>query len=142
MGFWNYISVVQRGSGIQYLVSPARAYFTPVSVSDTTNIPVQTIIILASQNQSLPCPGVSEHSLVQELEWIFLTHPTKLVGFMSDTTTVYRNQLRISLQQDSFALVLHPALAEDSGDYICLVNSRPAPDGVVRLIVQGSFCRL
>lgn len=56
---------------------------------------------------------------------------------MSDTTTVWVNQHRISLLSDSFGLSFHPAKAEDSGDYICLVNSRPKPDSVVRLVVQG-----
>lgn len=56
---------------------------------------------------------------------------------MSDTTTVWVNQHRISLLSDSFGLSFHPAKAEDSGDYICLVNSRPKPDAVVRLVVQG-----
>lgn len=83
------------------------------------------------------CPDVSEQSLVWALEWYYLTHQIKLVEFTSDSTTVWDNQHRISLAQDNYALSFHPAIAEDSGDYICLVNSRPKPDGIVRLIVRG-----
>ncbi|CAH1378086.1 unnamed protein product [Tenebrio molitor] len=103
---------------------------------DVTNLPVQSIIIKAGENKSLACPGVNEHSLVLALEWLSLTHHVKLVEFMSDSTTVWDNQHRIALLPDTFGLSFHPAIAEDSGDYVCLVNSRPKPDGIVRLIVQ------
>lgn len=105
--------------------------------ADVTNLPVQSIIIKAGENKSLACPGVNEHSLVIALEWLSLTHNDKLVEFMSDSTTVWVNQHRIALLPDTFGLSFHPAIAEDSGDYVCLVNSRPKPDGIVRLIVQG-----
>ncbi|KAF5300366.1 hypothetical protein FQR65_LT00987 [Abscondita terminalis] len=104
--------------------------------ADVTNLFVEIVIIKAGENKSIACPGVSEHSLVQELEWLSLSHHLKLVEYMSDSTTVWTNQHRISLMQDSFGLSFHPAMAEDSGDYICLVNSRPKPDALVRLIVQ------
>lgn len=60
-----------------------------------------------------------------------------MVEFTSDTTTVWANQHRISLLPESYGLSFHPADGEDSGDYICLVNNRPKPDALVRLIVQG-----
>lgn len=107
--------------------------------ADVTNLPVQTIVIKAGENKSLACPGVNEHSLVLALEWLSLTHHVKLVEFMSDTTTVWDNQHRIALLSDTYGLSFHPAVAEDSGDYVCLVNSRPKPDGIVRLIVQGKI---
>lgn len=101
-------------------------------------MPIHSVIIKAGENKSLSCPGVNEHSLVLALEWLSLSNNNvKLVEFMSDTTTVWVNQHRISLLSDSFGLSFHPAKAEDSGDYICLVNSRPKPDAVVRLVVQG-----
>ncbi|XP_063928096.1 tyrosine-protein phosphatase 99A isoform X2 [Zophobas morio] len=105
-------------------------------IFDVTNLPVQSIIIKSGDNKSLACPGVNEHSLVLALEWLSLSHHVKLVEFMSDSTTVWDNQHRITLLQDTFGLSFHPAIAEDSGDYVCLVNSRPKPDGIVRLIVQ------
>lgn len=88
----------------------------------------------AGTNKTLPCPGVNEHSLVQALEW---SSRGKLVEYMGETTTVWKNRQRISLLADSFALHFQPVRAEDSGDYVCLVNSRPKPDAIVRLIVQG-----
>lgn len=96
-------------------------------------------MIKAGENKSIVCPGVSEHSLISTLEWLSLTSRLKLVELVSDTTTVWTNQQRISLLSDSYGLTFHPARAEDSGDYVCLVNSWPKPDAVVRLIVQGEF---
>lgn len=107
-------------------------------ITDVTNLPLETYIIKAGENKSLSCPGVSEHSLIQEMEWISLTRQVKLVQFMSDSTTIWTNQQhRISLLKHTFGLGFHPAKAEDSGDYVCLVNNRHKPDFVVRLIVQG-----
>lgn len=83
---------------------------------------------------TLPCPGVNEHSLVQALEW---SSRGKLVEYMGESTTVWKNRQRVSLLADSFALHFHPVKAEDSGEYYCFVNSRPKPDALVRLIVQG-----
>lgn len=112
--------------------------FSVFLFSDLTTLPIHSVIIKAGENKSLTCPGVNEHSLVLALEWLSLSNNVKLVEFMSDTTTVWVNQHRISLLSDSFGLSFHPAKAEDSGDYVCLVNSRPKPDAVVRLIVQGN----
>lgn len=106
--------------------------------SDATNLHTEIITIKAGENKSLPCPGVNEHSLVSALEWYSLTHQIKLVQFASDSTTVWDHEHRISLILENYALNFHPALAEDSGDYICLVNSRPKPDGIVRFIVKGN----
>ncbi|GJQ68134.1 hypothetical protein Trydic_g10717 [Trypoxylus dichotomus] len=105
-------------------------------IYDVTGLPVHSIVIKAGEDKSISCPGVNEHSLVLELEWLSLTGHLSLVEYMSDSTTVWVNQNRISLLSDSFGLSFHPALAEDSGDYICLVNNRPKPDVLVRLIVQ------
>lgn len=108
-------------------------------VSDITSLPVQTIIIKAGENKSLACPGVNEHSLISALEWLSFTHRIKLVEFTTDTTTVWVNQHRISMLPDTYGLYFHPAMGEDSGEYICLVNSRPKPDAIVKLIVQGKI---
>ncbi|XP_071054817.1 putative receptor-type tyrosine-protein phosphatase mosPTP-1 isoform X3 [Onthophagus taurus] len=108
-------------------------------VYDITGLQVHSVVIKAGENKSISCPGVNEHSLVLALEWLSVTNRQKLVEFTSDITTVWvkqNKQNRISLLPDTFGLNFHPAAAEDSGDYICLVNSRPKPDAVVRLIVQ------
>lgn len=104
--------------------------------ADTSTVPVQKLTADAGSNVTLGCPGVNEHSLVQALEW---SSHAKLVEYMSESTTVWKNRHRISLLPDSFALHFHPVRAEDSGDYVCLVNSRPKPDAIVRLIVQGMY---
>lgn len=88
----------------------------------------------AQANATLPCPGVNERSLITTLQWI---STTKLVEYMSETVTVWEHRHRISLRSDSFALEFHPVIAEDSGEYSCLVNNRPRPEAIVKLIVQG-----
>ncbi|CAH0561936.1 unnamed protein product [Brassicogethes aeneus] len=103
---------------------------------DVTSLHTEIITVKAGENKSLPCPGVNEHSLVSALEWFTLTHQIKLVEFASDSTTVWDHEHRISLILENYALNFHPAVAEDSGDYICLVNSRPKPDGIIRFIVK------
>lgn len=96
-------------------------------------------MLKAGDNRSISCPGVNEHFLVSSLTWLSVTHQVKVVEFNSDTTTVWANQNRISLLPETYGLSLHPASGEDSGDYICLVNGRPRPDVIVRLIVQGEY---
>ncbi|XP_065165511.1 tyrosine-protein phosphatase 99A isoform X2 [Atheta coriaria] len=104
---------------------------------DFTALPIHRVVIKAGENKSLSCPGVNEHSLVHALEWLSVANNNqKVVEYMKDSTTVWVNQHRISLLTDTFGLTFHPAMAEDSGDYVCLVNSRPKPDALVRLIVQ------
>lgn len=106
--------------------------------ADFTALPIHRVVIKAGENKSLSCPGVNEHSLVHALEWLSVANNNqKVVEYMKDSTTVWVNQHRVSLLTDTFGLTFHPAMAEDSGDYVCLVNSRPKPDALVRLIVQG-----
>jgi receptor-type tyrosine-protein phosphatase gamma len=88
----------------------------------------------AGSNVTLACPGVTEHSLVLMLEW--RSH-VKLVEYMGESITVWQHRHRITLLPDTFALHFHPVTAEDSAEYSCLVNNRPKPEAVVRLIVQG-----
>ena len=105
--------------------------------SDVSDLQVQSILLKAGDNRTISCSGVNEHSLILTLEWHSLTNHVKLVEYMSDVITVWANQQRLSLLSDTFGLSFHPVLAEDSGKYICLVNSRPKPDGIIRLNVQG-----
>lgn len=98
------------------------------------SIPVVVFRGEAGTNMTVPCPGVSEHSLVLSLEW---RSKLKLAEYIGESTTVWENKHRISMLPETFALHFHPVTAEDSGDYTCLVNSRPMPDSIVKLIVQG-----
>ncbi|XP_023703350.2 tyrosine-protein phosphatase 99A isoform X4 [Cryptotermes secundus] len=102
-------------------------------VFDVTTIPLQTVLSEAGSNVTLACPGVTEHSLVLMLEW--RSH-VKLVEYMGESTTVWEHRHRITLLPDTFSLHFHPVTAEDSAEYSCLVNNRPKPEAVVRLVVQ------
>lgn len=122
-----------------YINFKHKCYCCPFRISDVLGLPIQTLILKAGDNKSIPCPGVNEHFLVSSLSWLSVTHQVKMVEFTSETTTVWANQHRISLLPETYGLSFHPAAGEDSGDYICLVNSRPKPDALVRLIVQGEY---
>lgn len=87
----------------------------------------------AGSNMTLACPGINEHSLVLALEW---RSRLKLAEYIGESTTVWENKHRISLLPDTFALHFHPVTADDSGYYVCLVNSRPKPDAVLKLTVH------
>ncbi|PNF40692.1 hypothetical protein B7P43_G02185, partial [Cryptotermes secundus] len=107
--------------------------------TDVTTIPLQTVLSEAGSNVTLACPGVTEHSLVLMLEW--RSH-VKLVEYMGESTTVWEHRHRITLLPDTFSLHFHPVTAEDSAEYSCLVNNRPKPEAVVRLVVQGKFNKI
>ena len=92
----------------------------------------------AGSNVTLACPGVTELSLVHMLEW---RSDVKLVEYMGESTTVWEHRHRITLLPDTFALHFRPVTAEDSADYSCLVNNRPKPEAIVKLIVQGKSVR-
>ncbi|XP_063218642.1 protein sidekick-2-like [Bacillus rossius redtenbacheri] len=95
--------------------------------------PVETAVTQAGANVTLACPGVSEHSLVFTLEW---RARARLVEYAGESTTVWEHRRRLSLEPGSFALRIRPVESGDSGVYSCLVNNRPQPEALVRLVVQ------
>lgn len=44
---------------------------------------------------------------------------------------------RVTLTQSVFSIEISPLAAEDSGEYMCLVNNRKRPNVAIRLFVQG-----
>lgn len=105
-------------------------------VLDLSTTPAEQIYVKAYNNQSLPCPGANEHSLVYSLEWFSLTHSKVIVDYSETSLTVYTEQHRISLGKD-YGMIMHPVLAADTGDYICILNNRLQPDGIIQLRVLG-----
>lgn len=64
----------------------------------------------------------------------------KLLKYVKDQeTTVLTGNKRISLGQDMFALEFDPVTSLDKGTYVCLINNRPTPDAVIRLVVLGEL---
>lgn len=61
----------------------------------------------------------------------------KLVELRRDSTTVWQNRERVTLNSDSYALNFHPVLAGDTGEYKCLINDRRLPESILKLVVQG-----
>ncbi|KAJ8913196.1 hypothetical protein NQ315_009033, partial [Exocentrus adspersus] len=106
----------------------------PIRVFDVSSTPTEQIFVEAHHNQSLPCPGANEHSLVYALEWFSLSQHKVILDYSKNSLTVYTEQHRISLAKD-YGMTIHPVLSSDTGDYICLINNRLQPDGVVQLRV-------
>lgn len=100
---------------------------------------MHTYMMQAGDNQTVSCPGVNEHSLVMQLEWLSLASRLSIIEFAGKGITVWGNQDRISLVSENFGLRFHPVEGMDTGDYVCLVNSRPNPEAIVRIIVQGNI---
>ncbi|XP_049807045.1 uncharacterized protein LOC126249435 [Schistocerca nitens] len=101
---------------------------------DMPEIPERRMMSQAGDNITLDCPGVTDMSLVLQLEW--WAKDMKLVQYSDAGTTVWENRRRITLRKDNFALEIHPVIAEDDGRYTCLVNSRPRPEAYIMLQVQ------
>ena len=126
---------------------------------DISSLSYQTVVVRAGQNVNISCPGVNELSLVSDLEWRCQgcgynkttnnkdgqatdssASAVKLVeyGGNSDAIVVWHNSDRLSLDSQSYALVLNPVRHYDHGEYTCLVNERRRPDAIINLIVQGT----
>ncbi|KOC64961.1 hypothetical protein WH47_04550 [Habropoda laboriosa] len=93
------------------------------------------MVVEAGKNVTLNCPGVTENSLILMLEW--RADGMQLLEYSSNTTTVWNHQNRVSLSLKNYSLQFHPVTAQDTGEYVCLVNSRSTPEAVVKLIVHG-----
>jgi hypothetical protein len=78
------------------------------------------------------------------------------VELRRDSTTVWQNRERVTLNSESYALNFHPVVARkylsdflhllllnftcytgDTGEYKCLVNDRRLPESILNLVVQG-----
>jgi hypothetical protein len=60
------------------------------------------------------------------------------VEFRGESTTVWENRERVTLNGETYGLNFHPVTAGDTGEYHCLVNNRPFPESINKLVVQGT----
>ncbi|CAG7733550.1 unnamed protein product, partial [Allacma fusca] len=60
----------------------------------------------------------------------------KVVEYRGESTSVWQIEERVGLRTESYALEFVGVLAQDSGEYLCLVNNRPFPEALIQLVVQ------
>ena len=118
---------------------------------------VSEVMAEAGTNMSIGCPGITRNTFVVHLEWRCRgqcggmggtvygggsngDNEVKLLKYVKDqTTAILKSKNRIRLEPEMFALEFDPITAEDKGQYLCLINNRPIPDAVIKLMVLGKF---
>ena len=122
---------------------------------------VSEVMAEAGTNMSIGCPGITRNTFVVHLEWrcrgqcggmggnVYgggrsdLDKEVKLLKYVKDqATAILKSKDRIRLEPEMFALEFDPITASDKGQYICLINNRPTPDAVIKLMVLGKFLLL
>ena len=123
---------------------------------------VTDVMAEAGTNMSIGCPGITRNTFVVHLEWrcrgqcggisdgavsdiygggmnsIKNVKEVKLLKYVKDqTTAILKSKNRIRLEPEMFALEFDPITASDKGQYICLINNRPIPDALIKLMVLG-----
>lgn len=126
------------------------------------NVMVTDVMAEAGTNMSIGCPGITRNTFVVHLEWrcrgqcggisdvavsdiygggmnsIKNAKEVKLLKYVKDqTTAILKSKNRIRLEPEMFALEFDPITASDKGQYICLINNRPIPDALIKLMVLG-----
>ena len=120
---------------------------------------VSEVMAEAGTNMSIGCPGITRNTFVVHLEWRCRgqcggmggsvygerndNNEVKLLKYVKDqTTAILKSKNRIRLEPEMFALEFDPIMAQDKGQYLCLINNRPIPDAVIKLMVLGKFKRI
>ena len=114
---------------------------------------VSEVMAEAGTNMSIGCPGITRNTFVVHLEWRCRgqcggmggygggggnDNEVKLLKYVKDqTTAILKSKNRIRLEPEMFALEFDPITASDKGQYLCLINNRPIPDAVIKLMVLG-----
>ena len=120
---------------------------------------VSEVMAEAGTNMSIGCPGITRNTFVVHLEWRCRGQcggmggtvygggsgrngdkEVKLLKYVKDqTTAILKSKNRIRLEPEMFALEFDPITSTDKGQYLCLINNRPIPDAVIKLMVLGKL---
>ncbi|XP_043191806.1 myosin-binding protein C, slow-type-like [Amphibalanus amphitrite] len=113
--------------------------------------PLTPVSVKAGNNATLPCPALSAADAsapgdyrVNQLVWsrcsgkktcLVAGQSSQLVTYAGGKVSVQQEDARLSLDLDSWSLVIDPARATDSGVYSCVFNKQASERNIVQLLV-------
>ncbi|XP_037087652.1 tyrosine-protein phosphatase 99A-like [Pollicipes pollicipes] len=111
---------------------------------------MKTVVVRAGENATIPCPGLTEVGraadyIIGRLTWTCpgrrpcpAAAPTgQLASYAARTVSIEGDRGRLDLDRRTWALLIAPARAADSGAYSCSFNDQPSDHRIVKLEVQG-----
>ena len=87
-------------------------------------------------NATLACEPASRATKIYNLQWF--KDEKKILEIENENIVVWQVGDHVSFVPETGALLLKYTQFTDSGDYLCIVNSK-RDNGLIRLFVQGEF---
>ncbi|XP_037087919.1 protein sidekick-2-like [Pollicipes pollicipes] len=115
---------------------------------------METVLVKAGENATIPCPGLSGANaageyIIHRLNWTCparstcpIASPTgQLASYMAGTVSIEGDRGRLDLDRRTWALLIAPVRATDSGAYSCSFNNQLPDHRTVTLVVLDAPSR-